>query len=82
MSGAASKCRRISLFRLAIPQTLKFNDHNLIEQVVSKRKRLLGKAEARTIDTICANIGSLPHHFNADERAAYLRNSGYASIWV
>lgn len=55
-------------------------DLNPIEQVFSKLKRLLRKAEARTVDTVCDKIGNLLKHFTADECAAYFRNSGYASI--
>lgn len=54
-------------------------DLNPIEQVFSKLKRLLRKAEARTVDAICEKIGGLLAHFHADECAAYFRNSGYAS---
>ena len=54
-------------------------DLNPIEQVFSKLKRLLRKAEARTLDAICHNIAGLLAHFDADECTAYLRNSGYAS---
>jgi len=55
-------------------------DLNPIEQAFSKLKRLLRKAEARSVETICEKIGGILKRFAPDECAAYLRNSGYASI--
>lgn len=55
-------------------------DLNPIEQVFSKLKRLLRKAEERTIEATWKKIGKLLDHFHPQECANYLRNSGYASI--
>jgi transposase len=54
-------------------------DLNPIEQVFAKLKTLLRKAEARTVDTVSAAIGSLLESFSPDECQNYLRNAGYAS---
>jgi hypothetical protein len=54
-------------------------DLNPIEQVFAKLKKLLRKAEQRTPEGVWKTIGSLLDLFPADECAAYLRNSGYAS---
>jgi transposase len=54
-------------------------DLNPIEQVFSKLKRLLRKAEARTMQAVCDAIGTILETFRPSECAAYLRNSGYAS---
>jgi transposase len=54
-------------------------DLNPIEQVFSKLKRLLRKAEARSMQTVCDAIGTILKTFQPGECAAYLRNSGYAS---
>ena len=54
-------------------------DLNPIEQVFSKLKRLLRKAEERTVEATWRRIGSLLDHFTPTECANYLRNSGYAS---
>lgn len=55
-------------------------DLNLIEQVFSKLKRLLRKADERTIEATWKKIGKLLDFFHPQECANYLRNSGYASV--
>jgi transposase len=52
-------------------------DLNPIEQVFAKLKRLLRKAAARTLETVCAAIGQIPGAFTPEECANYFRNSGY-----
>ena len=52
-------------------------DLNPIEQLFAKRKALLRKAAARTVDKLWDTIGALLDAFSADECANYLRNSGY-----
>ena len=54
-------------------------DLNPIEQVFSKLKTLLRKADPRTTDGTGRQIGSLLDHFTAQECANYLANAGYAS---
>jgi len=54
-------------------------DLNPIEQVFSKLKTLLRKAEERTVEGAWRRIGALLDAFNANECANYLINSGYAS---
>ena len=54
-------------------------DLNPIEQVFSKLKRLLRKAEERTIEATWRRIGKLLDHFNPKECASYFQNAGYAS---
>jgi transposase len=54
-------------------------DLNPIEQVFSKLKTLLRKADPRTVDDTWRQIGSLLDHFTAEECANYLANAGYAS---
>jgi transposase len=54
-------------------------DLNPIEQVFSKLKTLLRKADPRTTDGTWRQIGSLLDHFTAGECANYLTNAGYAS---
>ena len=54
-------------------------DLNPIEQVFSKLKRLLRKAEERTIDALWRRIGTLLDQFPPTECAAYLRGAGYAA---
>jgi len=54
-------------------------DLNPIEQVFAKLKRLLRKANERTVEATWRRIGTLLDHFSAQECANYLRNSGYAS---
>jgi transposase len=53
-------------------------DLNPIEQVFAKLKHLLRKANARTLEAICAAIGELLGAFTAVECANYFQNSGYA----
>ena len=53
-------------------------DLNPIEQVFAKLKHRLRKAQARTVEAICAAIGELLGSFTAEECAAYFKNSGYA----
>ena len=55
-------------------------DLNPIEQMFTKLKLLLRKAEERTVDATWQRIGSLLDAFPPHECANYLRNSGYASI--
>ena len=55
-------------------------DLNPIEQVFAKLKHLLRKAAERTVEATWRRIGQLLDHFPPHECAAYLRNSGYASI--
>jgi transposase len=54
-------------------------DLNPIEQVFSKLKTLLRRADHRTIETTWQGIGALLDHFTPQECANYLVNSGYAS---
>jgi transposase len=54
-------------------------DLNPIEQVFSKLKALLHKADRRTTEDTWRRIGSLLDHFTAEECANYLANAGYAS---
>ncbi len=54
-------------------------DLNPIEQVFSKLKTLLRKADERTVEAVWKRIGSLLGHFEPTECANYLRNSGYGS---
>jgi transposase len=54
-------------------------DLNPIEQVFSKLKTLLRKADPRTTEDTWRRIGSLLDHFTAKECANYLANAGYAS---
>jgi transposase len=53
-------------------------DLNPIEQMFSKLKALLRKADERSIDATWKRIGSLLDCFSADECTNYLLNSGYA----
>ncbi len=55
-------------------------DLNPIEQVFSKLKRLLRRAEERTLEATWRRIGTLLDHFSPQECANYFRNSGYASV--
>ena len=55
-------------------------DLNPIEQVFSKLKTLLRKADERSVEGVWKRIGSLLGHFKPNECANYLRNSGYSSI--
>ena len=54
-------------------------DLNPIEQVFSKLKTLLRKADERTVEGTWRRIGSLLDRFSPTECANYLINSGYAS---
>ena len=54
-------------------------DLNPIEQVFAKLKRLLRKAEERTVDALWRRIGTLLNLFPPKECAAYLKGAGYAS---
>ena len=53
-------------------------DLNPIEQVFAKLKHLLRKAQARSLEAVCAAIAEALGRFSAEECAAYFRNSGYA----
>ena len=53
-------------------------DLNPIEQVFSKLKTLLRKADERSVDTVWRRIGTLIDHFSPQECANYLRHAGYA----
>jgi transposase len=53
-------------------------DLNPIEQVFSKLKTLLRKADERCVETVWRRIGQLLDHFSPTECANYLVNSGYA----
>ncbi|WP_294339495.1 IS630 family transposase [uncultured Sphingomonas sp.] len=55
-------------------------DLNPIEQVLSKLKTLLRKADERSVDATWKRIGSLLNRFSPAECGNYLSNSGYASI--
>jgi transposase len=55
-------------------------DLNPIEQVFSKLKRLLRKANERTIEATWQRIGKLLDRFPPHECANYIRGAGYASI--
>jgi len=52
-------------------------DLNPIEQVFAKLKHLLRKANARTVEAVCAAIGQLLGTFTPKECANYFANSGY-----
>jgi transposase len=54
-------------------------DLNPIEQVFSKMKTLLRKAEERTVEAVWRRIGTLLECFSPGECANYFRNSGYGS---
>ena len=55
-------------------------DLNPIEQVFAKLKHLLRKAQERTVDGVCRQVGPLLQHFPPQECANYFRNAGYASV--
>ena len=55
-------------------------DLNPIEQVFSKLKTLLRKADERTVEATWKRIGLLLDCFTPTECANYLANAGYASI--
>lgn len=54
-------------------------DLNPIEQVFSKLKALLRKADARTVEATWRRIGTLLNAFTPQECANYLQNAGYAA---
>ena len=54
-------------------------DLNPIEQVFSKLKRLLRKAQARSYDAVLAAIGALLKSYAPKECANYLVNCGYGA---
>ena len=53
-------------------------DLNPIEQMFSKLKRLLRKANERTVEDTWQRIGNLLDHFSPHECAAYIKAAGYA----
>ncbi len=55
-------------------------DLNPIEQVFSKLKTLLRKADERTVEDTWKRIGALLDCFTPEECANYIGNAGYASI--
>ncbi len=55
-------------------------DLNPIEEMFSKLKRLLRKANERTVDATTQRIGNLLEQFSPEECANYIRGAGYASI--
>lgn len=55
-------------------------DLNPIEQVFSKLKSMLRKAQERTVEDLWRRIGALMPEFQPQECANYFRNSGYASM--
>ncbi len=52
-------------------------DYNPIEQVFSKLKTLLRKAQARTVEALWTTIGSLLDQFSSAECENYIRHCGY-----
>ena len=54
-------------------------DLNPIEQVFSKLKHGLRKAQARSYEALLGAAGVLLHDFPPEECANYLRNSGYSA---
>jgi len=55
-------------------------DLNPIEQVFSKLKHLLRKAQARSYDAILAAIGEVLGTFTPKECTNYLKNCGYGAV--
>jgi transposase len=55
-------------------------DLNPIEQVFSKLKHLLRRAQARSYDGLMAAIAELLDTYTSQECANYLRNSGYGAV--
>lgn len=53
---------------------------NPIEEMFSKLKRLLRKANERTVEATWRRIGKLLDRFPPHECANYVRGAGYASI--
>jgi transposase len=54
-------------------------DLNPIEQVFSKLKHLLRKAQARSYEALLNTVGDLLGHFTPKECRHYLQNSGYGA---
>ncbi len=52
-------------------------DLNPIEQLFSKLKHLLRKAQARTPETVCQAIGDILKTYTPQECANYFNNAGY-----
>ena len=55
-------------------------DLNPIEQVFSKLKTLLRKADERTVEATWKRIGSLLDQFNPEECGNYLTEAGYVAL--
>ena len=55
-------------------------DLNPIEQVFSKLKHLLRKAQARSYEAILAAIGEILGTFTPQECTNYLKNCGYEAV--
>ena len=55
-------------------------DLDPIEEMFSKLKRLLRKANERTVEPTWRRIGKLLDRFPPNECANYIRDAGYASI--
>ena len=55
-------------------------DLNPIEQVFSKLKHLLRKAQERTLEATWQRIGALIQTFQPEECANYLRTAGYGAV--
>ncbi|MGA0600251.1 transposase, partial [Caulobacter sp. KR2-114] len=55
-------------------------DLNPIEQVFSKLKHLMRKAQPRTVEQTWRSAGALLDRFTAKECSNYLVNAGYASV--
>tara|TARA_R110002020_G_scaffold95716_1_gene229464 strand:+ start:130 stop:348 length:219 start_codon:yes stop_codon:yes gene_type:complete len=55
-------------------------DLNPIEEMFSKLKRLLRKANERTVEATWRRIGKLLDHFSPAECKNYIRGASYASI--
>ena len=55
-------------------------DLNPIEQVFSKLKHLLRKAQERTLEATWQRIGTLIQTFRPDECSNYLKNAGYGAV--
>ncbi len=55
-------------------------DLNPIEQVFSKLKHLMRKAQPRTVEETWRSAGALLDRFTAEECSNYLVNAGYASV--
>ena len=53
-------------------------DLNPIEEMFSKLKRLLRKANERTVEATWRRIGNLLDHFGPGECQNYIRGAGYA----